>query len=61
MPMTMNNLQNIDLDQLSPSQLKKIQALLTPKLTKYIPYEPTAKQRAFLLMNDCLDVLYGGA
>lgn len=55
------DLSNVNLDELSPSQLKKIQALLTPKLTKYIPYEPTAKQRAFLLMNDCMDVLYGGA
>lgn len=61
MPMTLDSIQNLDLDQLSPNQLKKLQALLTPKLTKYIPYEPTAKQRAFLLMNNVKDVLYGGA
>lgn len=35
--------------------------LLTPRLTKYIPYEPTPKQRAFLLMNNQKEVLYGGA
>ena len=38
-----------------------LQRLLTPKLTKYIPYDPTPKQRAFLLMNDTREVLYGGA
>lgn len=52
---------NIDIDSLSPEALRQLQSLLTPKLTKYIPYEPTAKQRAFLLMNDVRDVLYGGA
>ena len=54
-------LNSIDLNKLGPQELKKIQELLTPKLTKYIPYEPTPKQRAFLLMNDVRDVLYGGA
>lgn len=38
-----------------------LQSLLTPRLTKYIPYEPTPKQRAFLLMNDIKEILYGGA
>ena len=38
-----------------------LQRLLTPKLTKYIPYDPTPKQRAFLLMNDTREILYGGA
>jgi predicted phage terminase large subunit-like protein len=38
-----------------------LQRLLTPRLTKYIPYEPTVKQRAFLLMNDTREILYGGA
>lgn len=33
---------------------------LTPKLTKYIPHEPTEKQIAFLLLN-CKDAFYGGA
>lgn len=38
-----------------------LQKLLTPKLTKYIPYDPTPKQRAFLLMKDIKEILYGGA
>lgn len=38
-----------------------LQRLLTPRLTKYIPYDPTPKQRAFLLMNDTREILYGGA
>lgn len=40
--------------------LQALQGLLTPRLTKYIPYSPTPKQRAFLLMNN-KEVLYGGA
>lgn len=47
------NLSNLDLAQL--------QGMLTPRLTKYIPYDPTPKQRAFLLMNDAKEILYGGA
>lgn len=38
-----------------------LQKALTPRLTKYIPYDPTPKQRAFLLMNDAKEILYGGA
>ncbi len=38
-----------------------LQRLLTPRLTKYIPFNPTPKQRAFLLMNDTKEILYGGA
>lgn len=38
-----------------------LQKALTPRLTKYIPYDPTPKQRAFLLMNDTREILYGGA
>ena len=47
------SLQNVDLSVL--------QGALTPRLTKYIPYDPTAKQRAFLLMNGTKEILYGGA
>lgn len=32
----------------------------TPKLNKYIPHTPTAKQSAFLLL-DCLDAFFGGS
>lgn len=35
--------------------------VLMPKMTKYIPYKPTPKQAAFLLVNDVKEVLYGGA
>jgi len=49
---------NIDLNN---ADMASLQRLLTPRLTKYIPYEPTVKQRAFLLMNDTREVLYGGA
>lgn len=41
--------------------MQALQGLLTPRLTKYIPYDPTPKQRAFLLMNDAKEILYGGA
>jgi len=49
---------NINLADVDSSQL---QQLLTPRLTKYIPFDPTPKQRAFLLMNNQKEVLYGGA
>lgn len=48
----------VDLNGIDVSEL---QNLLTPRLTKYIPYDPTSKQRAFLLMNDTKEILYGGA
>ena len=47
----------IDLTNVDVAALQKA---LTPRLTKYIPYEPTPKQRAFLLMNDVKEILYGG-
>ncbi len=47
------NLEGID--------MTKLQARLTPRLTKYIPFEPTPKQSAFLLMNNSKEILYGGA
>lgn len=46
---------------MSDEAIEKLQTLLTPKLTKYVPYEPTPKQTAFLLMNDTKEILYGGA
>lgn len=49
---------NIDMSNVDAAALQK---LLTPRLTKYIPYDPTPKQRAFLLMNDTREILYGGA
>lgn len=38
-----------------------MQAILTPRMSKYVPYNPTPKQTAFLLMNDQKEILYGGA
>lgn len=49
------------LDALNEQDIETLQRQLTPKLTKYIPYSPTPKQTAFLLMNDHKEVLYGGA
>lgn len=49
---------HIDLEGVNLTQL---QTYLTPRLTKYIPFEPTPKQSAFLLMNSTKEILYGGA
>lgn len=46
---------------LSGVDVSSLQSLLTPRLTKYIKYDPTPKQRAFLLMNNSKEILYGGA
>lgn len=46
---------------LSNVPMESLQKALTPKLTKYVPYNPTPKQTAFLLMNNTKEVLYGGA
>lgn len=54
----MVDLNNVDLSSVDLSSLGK---LLTPRLTKYIPYNPTPKQSAFLLMNNTKEILYGGA
>ena len=48
------------LEGIDTQDLRALQGLLTPRLTKYIPYDPTPKQRAFLLMNN-KEILYGGA
>lgn len=41
--------------------LVELQRRLTPRLSKYVPYSPTPKQTAFLLMNEVREILYGGA
>lgn len=38
-----------------------LQKALKPRLTKYIPFDPTPKQTAFLVMNNVKEVLFGGA
>lgn len=50
----------IDLKSIKHSDLVSLQRLLTPKMTKYVPHVPTAKQSAFLLLND-KEAFYGGA
>lgn len=40
--------------------LDELRELLTPRLNKYIPWEPTETQQAFLLL-DAREALYGGA
>lgn len=35
--------------------------MLTPKTTPYIPHSPTPRQAAFLLLDDVMEILYGGA
>jgi predicted phage terminase large subunit-like protein len=45
---------------LSQDGQRVVQSRLTPKLTSYIPHQPTAKQQAFLLL-DQLEAFYGGA
>ena len=54
------NLDNLRLEDIPRSELHRLQALLTPKMTKYIPHAPTPKQAAFLLL-DCREAFYGGA
>lgn len=49
---------NINLEGIDLTNLQKA---LTPRLTKYVPFDPTPKQSAFLLMNNTREILYGGA
>lgn len=49
------------LQDLSADALLRLQQLLKPRLNKYIPYDPTPKQTAFLMMNHVREVLFGGA
>jgi predicted phage terminase large subunit-like protein len=53
---------DLNLDELLKNvDVRQLQKALTPRLTKYIPIKPTAKQAACLLMNGTREVLYGGA
>lgn len=49
------------LEKLSAAELRELQGVLTPRLNKFIPKKPTAKQTAALLMNNVKEILYGGA
>ena len=50
----------MDLQQIKHSDLVALQKLLTPKMSKYVPHTPTAKQTAFLLLDN-KEAFYGGA
>lgn len=52
---------SLDISSLPPDVLRQLQGALTPKLNKYIPITPTAKQTAALLMTNIKEMLYGGA
>ena len=47
----------VDLDGVD---LIALQMALKPRLNKYIPFDPTPKQTAFLVMNSVKEILYGG-
>lgn len=51
----------MDLNDVSAVDIARLQAVLTPKMTRYIPIHPTPKQTAALLLNDEQEILYGGA
>lgn len=44
-----------------PSDALELSRLLTPRLNKYIPWEPTPTQAAFLLLDHVPEVMFGGA
>lgn len=54
------DISKLDLNKIPRSELIKLQRLLTPKMTKYIPHVPTPKQAAFLLLDN-KEAFYGGA
>lgn len=54
------NLDYRQIQNLPRSVQQQLQAMLTPKMTKYIPHVPTAKQTAFMLLDN-KESFYGGA
>ena len=49
------------LSSLSPEDTVALKKALTPRLNEFIPVNPHPKQTVFLLLNDVLEVLFGGA
>lgn len=49
------------LSTLSDEERAALARALTPRLNEFIPHDPHAKQGVFLLFNDVLEVLFGGA
>lgn len=50
----------MNLKNLSQEERQQLDNLILPKWSKYIPHTPTAKQQAFLWLDD-FEVFYGGA
>lgn len=50
----------LNLQKLSPEEIRQLQGSLTPRWNKFMPGTPTPKQTAALLM-DVKELLYGGA
>ncbi len=46
---------------MTPEELSKFRRRTTPKLNHFIPVRPTKQQTVFLLLDDVLEVLFGGA
>lgn len=46
---------------MSPEETVALRKALTPRLNKFIPVDPHPKQSVFLLLNDVLEVMFGGA
>lgn len=46
---------------MTPEELSKFRRRTTPKLNSFIPVRPTKQQTVFLLLDDVLEVLFGGA
>lgn len=49
-----------DISSLDKEKQEMLKKVLHPKMTKYIPHLPYAKQQAFLLL-DCREAFYGGS
>ena len=49
------------IDQMTDLERSNLRRKLTPRANRFIPVEPTARQTIFLLLNDIMEVLYGGA
>lgn len=54
-------LQGIQLEELTDTELKELDRALRPRLNNFTTIDPHPKQRVFLLLDDVLEVLFGGA
>lgn len=49
------------IQKMTDHEIAKLRKKLTPRTNRFIITEPTAKQTIFLLLQDTLEVMYGGA